>query len=218
MARLFFSTEGAHSWYDFSATTPAKAASRQSVCPAGASLAVSSIESERQAALLESSSSTSSSASTALWPQSRSGAMRLPEEVVNTASSSVGASSSEPKASGWSALSMFTGAGREKAGTPRSISGSGAGGGGGGTFGKGGGPAFATGTGGGGTALSPAPMITPARVSADFTMEISGSGGTKGFFKTPSAPTRCASCSSKGSKAPTSKITGMWARAESCFT
>src|SRR5215468_966835 len=213
MARLFFSTEGAHSWYDFSATTPAKAASRQSVCPAGASLAVSSIESERQAALLESSSSTSSSASTALWPQSRSGAMRLPEEVVNTASSSVGASSSEPKASGWSALSMLTGAGREeKTGTPRSISGSGAGGGGGGgTFGKGGGPDLAAGTGGrrGGAAVSAAPITTPARVSADFTMEISGSGGTKGFFKTPSAPTRCASCSSNGSKAPTSRITGM---------
>jgi len=29
---------------------------------------------------------------------------------------------------------------------------------------------------------------------AAFTIAISGSGGTNGFFKTPSAPTRCASC------------------------
>src|SRR5208283_3724455 len=33
------------------------------------------------------------------------------------------------------------------------------------------------------------PSATPARANADFTIEISGSGGTKGFFNTPSAPT-----------------------------
>src|SRR5690242_12725299 len=120
---------------------------------------------------------------------------------------------------------MFTGAGREEnTGTPKSSSAAGAGGGGGGggaIFGNGGGSAFAVATGGGGGgggAVSAAPMTTPARVSADFTIDMSGSGGTNGFFKTPSAPTRCASCSSNGSNAPTSKITGMWESAESCFT
>ena len=58
----------------------------------------------------------------------------------------------------------------------------------------------------------------PARTSAAFTMEISGSGGTNGFFNTPSAPTRCASCSSSGSKAPTRRITGMCDRAGSSLT
>src|SRR5690349_21188518 len=121
---------------------------------------------------------------------------------------------------------MCTEAGREeKTGTPKSSSGSGSGAGGGGggggaTLGGGGGTEFAaaTGGGGGGAAISAAPIITPARVSADFTIEINGSGGTNGFFKTPSAPTRCASCSSKGSNAPTSKITGICERALSSFT
>ena len=57
--------------------------------------------------------------------------------------------------------------------------------------------------------LPPLPSETPARCSADFTITIKGSGGTNGFFNTPSAPTRCASCSSSGSNAPTNKITGM---------
>src|SRR5215475_11534700 len=121
---------------------------------------------------------------------------------------------------------MLTGAGREeKTGTPKSISasGSGAGGGGGGggaTLGNGGGIEFdaATGGGGGGAAISAVPIITPARFNADFTIEISGSGGTNGFFSTPSAPTRCASCSSRGSNAPTSKITGICESAESSLT
>src|SRR6202521_2786137 len=59
---------------------------------------------------------------------------------------------------------------------------------------------------------------TPARSSADFTIEIRGSGGTNGFFSTPSAPTRCASCSSSGSNAPTNKITGICESEESDLT
>src|SRR5215471_18399171 len=109
---------------------------------------------------------------------------------------------------------MLRGAGRdENTGTFRSISGSGTavggGGGGGATLGSSGGSAFVAATGGGGGGGSADPITTPARVSADFTIEISGSGGTNGFFNTPSAPTRCASCSSRGSNAPTSKITGI---------
>src|SRR5579863_8874735 len=97
-----------------------------------------------------------------------------------------GVSSKLPKAKGCSPLVMETGAGREEnVGKLNSGSGSaatGTGGGGGGTTrGGGGGGAAAAGSG--------APRTTPARASADLTMEISGSGGTKGFFKTPSAPT-----------------------------
>ena len=39
-------------------------------------------------------------------------------------------------------------------------------------------------------AAFPAVAAFAARSSADFTIEISGSGGTNGFFSTPSAPTR----------------------------
>src|SRR5205823_1488999 len=56
------------------------------------------------------------------------------------------------------------------------------------------------------------------RCSADFTIEINGSGGINGFFRTPSAPTLWASCSSRGSKAPTNRITGICDSAESIFT
>src|SRR5882762_5075869 len=46
------------------------------------------------------------------------------------------------------------------------------------------------------------------RSSSVLTIVISGSGGTNGFFRIPSAPTLCASRSSSGSNAPTSNITG----------
>src|SRR5437016_5199337 len=66
----------------------------------------------------------------------------------------------------------------------------------------------------GGALVCPAPEAC----SAAFTMEINGSGGINGFFNTPSAPTLCASCSSRGSNAPTSRITGICDSAESIFT
>ena len=44
----------------------------------------------------------------------------------------------------------------------------------------------------------------------DVTMAINGSGGTNGFLRMPSAPTRRASASSSGSNAPTKRITGIF--------
>src|SRR5207245_374386 len=166
----------------------------------------------------------SSSAAAEELPQSLSGTACVVGEIANTASSSVVDESSKlPKASGCAPLPMVKGFERDD-GTGAANSSSGdvaeAGSGGGGTTrGEGAGSDFAaTGIGGGGVGTTGAPNTTPARVSADFTMEISGSGGTNGFFKTPSAPTRCASCSSRGSNAPTSKITGMCASLGSVFT
>src|SRR5262249_48988587 len=92
-----------------------------------------------------------------------------------------------------------------------------AGGGGGGGVCNASGLNGTSGFGGAGSSTG-APTETPARGRADLTMEIKGSGGTNGFFKTPSAPTGWASSSSKGSNAPTSRITGIWERAESSFT
>src|SRR5258708_36636799 len=46
-----------------------------------------------------------------------------------------------------------------------------------------------TGAGAFSTAAGSFPNGTPARAKADFTIEISGSGATNGFFNTPSTPT-----------------------------
>jgi len=71
------------------------------------------------------------------------------------------------------------------------------------------------------TALFPPPRVrSPAarpRANADFTIEISGSGGTNGFFKThPAHALR--SCSSMGSNAPPAKSPECVPRVRSSFT
>src|SRR6266446_190144 len=134
IAKLFFSIDGAHPDVcvfsePIPEPMPEKAVSRQSVCPAGVSPTVSSIaELMRQLPVLEVSSGSSSSSAFAEFPQFRSGAVCVLEEIANTASSSgVAVSSRLPNASGCAPVAIVSGAGRgaENTGVPKSSSRSG---------------------------------------------------------------------------------------------
>src|SRR5882724_2589935 len=228
IAKLFFSMDGAHPAFGVcSEPIPEKAASRQSICPAGISLAVSSIaELMCQLPVFDDSSGSSSSSALAKLLQSRSGAICVWGEIANTASSSgVAVSSRLPNASGCELVAIVNGEGRgtENTGVPKSSSRSCTNTGVAGVILVAGcGCVFvATGMGGGAVDVvveAGVPNATPARARAAFTIEIKGSGGTNGFLSTPSAPTREASCSSRGSNAPTSKITGICDSAELSLT
>ena len=126
IAKLFFSIDGAHpAFCVFPEPIPENAASRQSVCPAGVSLTVSSIaELMRQLPVFDDSSASSSSSVPAELPQSRSGALCF-GEIANTASSSgVAVSSKLPNASGCALVAIVSGDGRgaENTGVPKSSS------------------------------------------------------------------------------------------------
>src|SRR5579859_1610427 len=191
----------------------ANATSRQSFLPAGVSSSSMPPPGRQPPDSSSSSSAISLSSSTSADFQSRS----IRTGVTKAASSSaevVGVSSKLPNANGCALRSMLIGAGR--AGMSSTVGSSNEGTGGTGICSASG--LNAAGSSLAATGSGSCPRETPARASADFTIEIKGSGGTNGFLSTPSAPTRCASCSSRGSKAPTSKITGMCERAASSFT
>src|SRR5882724_3028470 len=126
IAKLFFSIDGAHPAFCVcSEPIPENAASRQSVCPAGVSLTLSSIaELMRQLPVFDVSSGSCSSSGLAELPQSRSGAVCF-GEIANTASSSgVAVSSKLPNASGCALVAIVRGAerGTENTGVPKSSS------------------------------------------------------------------------------------------------
>src|SRR5580700_5637147 len=208
------------------ASASSDAASRHPLPDAATSSSLdSSLPASRRHEGFASASSSSSSSSSSAVRQSRSNAGTAVTSLSSSSVSVPGVSSRLPKATGCWPASIFNAAGRAGASsTNDSVSNSGkAAVGLGAKFGlppRDSEAAAGASTGTSGTAFAgtkPA-WATPARTRADFTMEIKGSGGTKGFFKTPSAPTRCASCSSKGSNAPTSRITGMCLSAGSSLT
>ena len=205
------------------------------VLAAGTS-SVSAVPSGLQAAGSSSSSSTASISSSSRSRQSCSmansgefAAAKLESSAVVAFVVSVGVSSRLPNATGCEPESIRIGSGREgtsstklsltASGLPRLNSCTGAVATAGTLGFTGGNISLAPkGAGSSNFAAGGGAWPDPERCSADFTIEISGSGGINGFFKTPSAPTLCASCSSKGSNAPTSRITGICDRAESIFT
>src|SRR5262249_6912394 len=162
----------------------AKATSRQSFFPAGISSTSKSPPPGRQGFAGSSCSSSTSICSSSPDFQSRSTRVEETSSDVSSSSTVPGVSSKLPKASGCALRSILIGAGL----TGISSTGSSNAGGGGGGVCKASGLNSAGAGGGGGSAG--APTTTPARERADFTIEIKGSGGTKGFFRTPSAPTR----------------------------